>query len=192
MAIEALLGHLETEAAAETSRLRAEAEEAAAAIVARAEKDAARQRELHLARVAEERRTALERHVASARAEARARFLAVRERALDRVLARASTLLAEAPASRYAAVAGPLALETLRYLDAGAAELVCPADVAPTVTLSLAGRPDVSVRPTGSVAGVLARSPDGRVVVDNTLPALLARRRGELLIALAARLEGAR
>lgn len=190
MAIEALLQHLEDGAAAEVARLALEAEEAAAATLAQAEAEAARRRELHVARMGEERRAALERRVAGARAEARARFLEARGHALARVHDRAAALLAGAPAARYASLARPLAREALDCLEGGAAELECPADAAAVLADAAAGRVGVAVRATGRAAGVLARSADGRVEVDNTLPALLARRRGELMIKLAARLEG--
>ena len=93
MSIDALLLHLEEDARREAARLRQEATARAEEIVARAEADAARKRALHLERVAGQRRSAGERQVAAARAEARERFLQARMAVLDRVFDAASASL---------------------------------------------------------------------------------------------------
>jgi len=190
VSIDALLLHLEEDAARESARLRNDAERRAAEIVARAEADAARKRALHLERVAEERRTAGERQIATARAVARERFLAVRAGVLDRVFERGATLLEEMPIARYAAGAGALALEAARYLERGPAVLLSPADAVSATAAAVLGLPDVVVESADVAAGVTGRSADGRVTVDNTLVAILARRRADLAIDLCARIEG--
>ncbi len=190
MSIDALLLHLEEDATREAARIRAAADSAAAEIVARAEADAGRRRALHLERVAADRRSAGERQVAAARATARDQFLRVRAGLLDRVFARAAALLDATPADRYAASVSGLAGDAARYLEGGAAVLECPEDAATALRQALRGMPDVTVRAAPVPAGVTGRSADGRVVVDNSLSALLARQHAELAIGLAARIEG--
>ena len=190
MSIEALLLHLEEDAAREAARLRSAAEDGAAELLARAEMDVARHRALHLERVGAERRTAGERQVAAARAKAREQFLQVRTDLLDRVFARASALLQDTPIARYAPSVGHLARDAARYLEGEAAVLQCPADAAASLTAAVRDLPDLTVEPACVPAGIMGRSADGRVLVDNSLPAILARRRADLAIGLAARIEG--
>lgn len=190
MSIDALLLHLEEDAAREAARLRHEAERRAADLVARAEAEAARKRALHLERTAELQRTAGERQVATARAEARARFLAVRADVLDQVFELGTARLKALPITQYAAGAGPLALEAVRYLEGNRAVLLSPADAVSATAAAVLGVPDVVVESADVAAGVTGRSADGRVTVDNTLVAILARRRADLAIDLCARIEG--
>lgn len=190
MSIDALLLHLEEDAARESARLRDDAERRAAEIVARAETEAARKRALHLERTAEERRTVGERQVATARAAARERFLAVRAGVLDRVFELGAARLQAMPIAQYAAGAGALALEAVRYLERGPAVLLSPVDAVATTAAAVVGVPDVVVESADVAAGVTGRSADGRVTVDNTLVAILARRRADLAIDLCARIEG--
>lgn len=190
MSIDALLLHLEEDATREAARIRSAAAAAAAEIVARAEADAGRRRALHLERVAADRRSAGERQVAAARATARDQFLRVRAALLDRVFARAAVLLDATPAERYAAHVGALARDAARYLEGAPAVLECPEDAATALVQAVHGLADVTVRAAPVSAGVTGKSADGRVVVDNSLRALLARRRAELAIDLSARIEG--
>ncbi|MEZ4413767.1 MAG: V-type ATP synthase subunit E [Gemmatimonadales bacterium] len=190
MSIDALLLHLEEDAARESARLRDDAERRAAEIVARAEADAARKLALHLERTAEERRTAGERQIATARAVARERFLAVRAGALDRVFELGTRLLKDMPITRYADGAGALAVGAARYLERGPAVLLSPADAVSATAAAVLGLPDLVVESADVAAGVTGHSADGRVTVDNTLVAILARRRADLAIDLCARIEG--
>jgi len=190
MSIDALLLHLEGDAGAEATRIRDAAQAAASDIIARAEADMARTRALHLERVGAERRAAGERDVAAARARAREQFLRVRATVLDRVFDRASALLATTSAERYASSVGNLARDAGRYLEGEPALLRCPPDAAAAVREAARDLPDVTVEPSQVPAGVTGASADGRVLVDNSLPALLARRRADLAIGLAARIEG--
>jgi len=190
VSIDALLLHLEEDAARESARLRHEAERRAADMVARAEAEAARKRALHLERTAELQRTAGERQVATARAVARARFLAVRAGVLDQVFERGAARLQALPVALYAAGAGALALEAVRYLEGGPAVLLSPADAVSATAAAVLGVPEVVVESADVAAGVTGRSADGRVTVDNTLVAILARRRADLAIDLCARIEG--
>lgn len=190
MSIDALLRHLEEDAARESDRLRQEAEGRAAALLARADADAARRRELHLERVAEQRRTAGERQVAAARAQARAQFLAVRAGVLERVFEEAAARLQAMPAARYASILEALAEDAARYLENAPAVLQSPPDAARALAVVVRDRPGVRVEPADLAAGVVGRSADGRVMVDNTLAAMLERRRPDLAIALSARIEG--
>jgi len=189
MSIDALLLHLEEDARREAARLTADADARAADVVARAEADVARRRALYLERVAAERRSAGQRQVAAARAEARERFLRARATVLDRVFDRAVAMLEATAGARYAGRVEHLALDAARYLEGEPAQLRCPPDAAPAVRRAVRGLVDLSVAPETMAAGVTGASMDGRVLVDNTLPALLSRRRADLAIALAARIE---
>lgn len=190
MGIDALLLHLEQDAGREIARLRGVAEEGAAAIAARAEADAARRRALHLERVTSELRTAGERQVAGARARAREQLLQVRTAVLDRVFDRALALLGSMVASGYAPIIGRLARDAAHYLEDEPAVLQCPPDAAAALADAVPDLPNLTVQAADVPAGVTGRSADGRVVVDNSLPALLSRNRAELAIRLAARIEG--
>jgi len=190
MSIDALLLHLEEDADREAARLRAEADARAAAHEARAEAEAERRRARHLERVTLERRTALERRVAAARVDARARFLAARERLLDRVFARAADDLERLPVDRYAGSVGALAVDAARYLEGEPAVLRSPPDAVGPTTEAVRALPKLTVQGADAPAGVTGQSEDGRVTVDNTLRAILARRRPDLAIALTARIEG--
>lgn len=190
MGIDALLLHLEEDAGREVARLQSAAEEGAAAIAARAEADATRCRGLHRERVTAELRTAGARQVAGARARAREQLLQVRTTLLARVFDRASALLGGMVASGYAPIIGPLARDAARYLEGEPAVLLCPPDAAAALADAVLDLPNLTVQSAGVPAGVTGRSADGRVVVDNSLPALLSRRRAELVIGLAARIEG--
>ena len=190
MGIDALLLHLEQDAGREVARLRSAAEEGAAAIAARAEADAARRRALHLERVTAELGAAGERQVAGARARVREQLLQVRTALLDRVFDRASALLGGMAASGYAPIIGHLARDAARYLEVEPAVLQCPADAAAALADAVSNLANLTVQSAGVPAGVTGRSADGRVVVDNSLPALLSRRRAELAIGLVARIEG--
>jgi vacuolar-type H+-ATPase subunit E/Vma4 len=190
MSIDALLLHLEEDAMSEAARLTGAAEARAAEIVARAEADVARHRTLHLERIASERRSAGQRQVAAARAEAREQFLRARATVLDRVFDRASAQLEATAAARYVASVGYLARDAARYLEGAPAQLRCPPDAARALGDAVGDLPDVTVEPAAVAAGITGVSTDGRVLVDNSLPALLARQRADLAIALAARIEG--
>jgi len=108
---------------------------------------------------------------------------------LDRVFARAAAMLEATPGVRYADRVEQLARDAARYLEGEPAQLRCPPDAAPAVRKAVRGLPDLSVTPGVMSAGVTGASMDGRVLVDNSLPALLSRQRADLAIALAARIE---
>jgi len=190
MGIDALLLHLQEDAELEASRISREAEERSAGIAARAGAETDRRRAMHLERLALGRRQAIERKVAGARAEARARYLSAREALLERVFAMASASLERMPAARYAASVPRLIAEAARFLEGGPAVLRCPPDALAATEEATRGLPDLAVEPADLPAGVVARSADGRVTVDNTLRAILDRRRAALAIGLAARIEG--
>jgi len=189
MSIDALLLHLETEAARESARLRQDAERSAAELLARAEADAARKRTLHLERVAERRRTSEEREVAAARARARASLFGARTEVIDHVFDTARTGLAALPASRYVSSLAALVRDAARYLEPGPAVLQSPPDAAAATAEALRGVPGFTVESVDGDAGVRGRSSDGRVTVDNTLVAILDRHRPDLAIALRDRIE---
>ena len=80
------------------------------------------------------------------------------------------------------------ARDAARYLERGPAVLQSPPDAAPAAAAAIQDLPDLRVEPADVPAGVTGRSADGRVVVDNTLAAILARRRADLSIGLGARI----
>lgn len=189
MAIEALLLHLEREAEREVARVRGEAAEAAGAIVARADADAARRRSLHGAEVERQALAAADRDVAAARAHARHDLLRLREAVLARILARAGEMLAGTSAVESRGTLAALARDTARYLEGTSARLECTPEAKAIVATAVKDLPGLTVRPVASAAGVVGRTDDGRVLVDNSLPAVLARRADEFSIALARRIE---
>jgi vacuolar-type H+-ATPase subunit E/Vma4 len=190
MSLDALLRHLEDEAERNAARLRDEAESRAADILARAEADAARARTLHLDQVAAERRTEFERRVAATRAEARAGLLAVRARVLDRIFGQAAASLERLPAREYEGVMGRLVTDAARYLEGEPAILRAPADAAAAIQRTVGRESGLTVESAAMPAGVTACTSDGRVLVDNTMPAILARLRPDLAIGLVSRIEG--
>lgn len=189
MSIDALLLHLEEDAQREAARLREVAEERAADIIARAVADTARKRALHLDRVAEQRRAVGEQQVAAARAQAREQFLQVRGDVLDRVFEAGAALLEKMAIADYAASVGALALDAARYLEGELAILLSPADAASATAAAVRELPGVTVEAADVAAGVTGRSASGHVTVDNTLVAILARRRADLAIDLSVRIE---
>jgi V/A-type H+-transporting ATPase subunit E len=189
MSIDALLLHLEEDARRDATRLQQEAEERAEEIVARAEADAARRRTVHLERVAALRRSAGERQVAAARTAAREQLFQVRMAVLDRVFDAAAGQLERMAIGHYRQSIGHLAKDAARYLEREPAVLQSPPDAAAAATDAVRDLPNLTVESADVPAGVTGRSADGRVVVDNTLAAILARRRADLAIGLSVRIE---
>ena len=188
--LDALLESLEHDAHGEAARLIAAAEQRARTIQARAAAERERRRAEVMVRVEADGRRA----VACATAAAARRFseLRLRERAvvLERIFAEAAAELRIALAERYRQLLPRLLRDTTRYLEGTPAVVICRPEIGPLIDAARPGEPVLTVETSiDAAAGLLGRSADGLVVVDNTLPALLRRRQAELTIALAVRLE---
>ena len=189
MSIEALLLQLEREAEGESARIRGEAEDRATRILQRAEADAGRRRALHLEHAAARLRVAGERQVAASRARAREEFLVARAAVLERVFGLATEALERLPVVRYADSVGALAADTLRFLERDAAVLSLPPEAVPVATTAPGLGEGRTIEPAEMPAGVVGRSADGRVTVDNTLAAILRRSQPDLAGRVADRIE---
>ncbi|MGE0440464.1 MAG: V-type ATP synthase subunit E [Gemmatimonadales bacterium] len=188
MALAELLARLESEAQTEAARIASDAAARAREIADAGSARLERERRAATERLHRTREDAVRRGLAAAERSARERRLTARAAAVDRILAAARGTLQSVPAERYAALIPELVADTVRYLEGRAAVLTCPADAAPRVAALAAGATVES--PPGALPGILGRTADGRVTVDNTLAARLDRRQADLAIALAARLEG--
>lgn len=189
MAIEALLELLEREARAQADAVAAAARDRVAELEARTAAEAERRRAMARSRLEAEARDAERRSLAAAARRHREELLAARAAALDRVFAAAAVRLATLPVERYRERIPDLVRSTLPYLEGAPAVLEVRRDAAPLLSAAAGGSVRVVSR-EDAPAGLRGRSEDGRVVVDNTLPARLARLAPDLAIGLAARIEG--
>jgi len=185
-----LITELTRAAEQEAEQIRSAAVEEVRRIERNAEEQARQRRDLEHGRLEAAHRLAVARDTAAAVRANRQALLEARARLLDQVFARAAVLLSGATAARYQEGIAGLVMATTRYLEGIPAELCCRPDVASNVE-ELCGNVEHlrMVESRDHDAGLLGRSGDGRIVVDNTLPALLARRRAELEVAVARRLE---
>jgi vacuolar-type H+-ATPase subunit E/Vma4 len=189
MALDVLLARLEAEAREEAEAIAARAEAEATRVLGRAEADVNRRRLLHVERLEAEGRAALGRELAAAVHAHRTRFLTTRAGALERVFSRAAEVLRTLPVERYRDRLPPLAAATLQYLDEAGAVVTCRPELVDLVRGAVSAWPGVSIAADpAALPGLLGRASDGGVVVDNTLPALLARQRDDLAIAVAGRI----
>ena len=192
MSLDRLLALLTGTAEAEAEALLAAARGRAAEIDRDSEARVRRRRETELARMAETRRRAVARDTAAAEHEHRNTLLLERARILERVFEQAASRLVTMGVARYQAGLDHLVDSTLRYLEGMPAVLECRPDVEPLVRNRCHDVPAIRIQGSAAAAaGIRAASADGAIVVDNTLPALMTRRREELSVALAARLEEA-
>jgi vacuolar-type H+-ATPase subunit E/Vma4 len=189
MALDVLLARLEQEAREEAEAITARAEAEAGRILGRAEADIKRRRVLHVERLEAEGRAALGRELAATVYAHRARFLAARADALERVFTRAGELLRVLPAEQYRERIPSLAVATLKYFDEAGAVVTCRPELVDLVRGAVSDWPAASiVADPAALPGLLGRASDGGVEVDNTLPALLARQRDDLAITMAERI----
>jgi vacuolar-type H+-ATPase subunit E/Vma4 len=189
MGVEALLAVLEQRAAEEAERRRAEAEAEADAIRREAEAEVERRRAGYRKQLEAAARARLAQELAAAWWEARRAVLEHRARLFDRVFAGARERLASLPLPEYADRLGALLAEALPYLEGEAVVIECQPEAAPLVRRLLGDRTDLSVVADPAAApGLMLRSADGRVEIDQTLPGRLERLRDELAVALSQRL----
>jgi vacuolar-type H+-ATPase subunit E/Vma4 len=188
--MEALLERLAREGEAQAAALTDAAEREARARLARAEAERLRRRTEALGRLSEEERHAIERETAAAAHRFREQELRERDAALDRIFAEAERQLSATPSERYRDRLPGLLHATLQYLEGTSALLRCRPEVA-RILESAGQLPEgIALEPAPDAApGLRGETLDGRVVVDNTLPALLRRRRADLAVLLTARLD---
>lgn len=190
MAVDALLAALERDADSEVSRRRTEARERAETIIARAAAAADRRRAAMMERLSLTRRAEVARHAAEATRDLKGRVLRARAELLERVFGQAAERLAKIEPGRWLERVPLLVDQTLRYLEPDRAVLVCRPEAQEPVRTAV-GIQEVKIEVREDApAGLLGRTADGSVVVDNTLTARLERLRPDLAIRLLARIEG--
>lgn len=190
MSIDALLELLQRGAETEARELVSAAERQAEAIHARAEAEAQRRRAEARERLEQQGRQVVACEIAAWTRRQRGVLLAERARVLEGILVAAEAALGQAGPARYQRMLPALFRETLQFLEGVPAVVTCRPEIEAQLESLAADYPRVSIRPSADAApGILAEAVDGTVSVDNTLPALLRRRRAELAVALAARLE---
>lgn len=186
MALADLIARLEQDADSQVQAIRHQAEADVRAIeVADAEALAAATAQ-HLDRSRARRRAALQRELAVARRAARTRELEARHALLARILDRARGLLVEAASSDAyrEALAGHLA-EALSYLEGLPCRIRCAPICEPVLRPLVAGHHGVALEIDQTLGpGLIAETPDGTVVVDNTLGARLSRIERRLAVEL--------
>jgi len=193
MSVETIVRVIEAEAAEEAERIVAAARERARALVGEAEAAAEARVRQACERAEPGYRAEAMRLVNAARLrllEARAEEAAGLVEAVFRAAGERLAALAADPASeRWRRALERLLEETVRLAGPGAILRVRPVDaaVARPVAARLGGRLDETLD-AGLAPGVLARSPDGRLEVEATLPARLARARVALAEPVARRL----
>ena len=187
--LEGFLADLRAEGAAEIERITAAARSRAREILAEAEdeREAERAHMLDAARKAARQETTLA--VAERAAAASRELLSLRRQRIEAVLDRASELLEGAAPD--AAGTRRLLLAAVDHVPPGPVRIQCRPEAVAAVREALQPT-DLQplLEPIPDLPGIVASTPDGHVVVEATLPALLAGRRAELAIALARRIEG--
>lgn len=191
MGLDQLIGRLERDADARVADVEARARAEVEAIEASAGRVAAHARDDALARRHAERRARLDREVSAARRHARGARLRAELALLDRVLARAASLLdgAERDAAYVSALPRRLQ-DALRFVEPRESLVRCRPAMAVAVRDATAGRHDVAIEEVPAMAaGFTVAARDGSVEVDDTLPARLERARPRLLIELLAEVD---
>jgi vacuolar-type H+-ATPase subunit E/Vma4 len=189
VAVETLLARLEQEAAAERARIAEAAEREATEIEREAQASAERALAAEVARVRAEGELEIARQLASVARAQRERILRARSAIVDRAFAEAERMLSRVRLDRYRHRVPRLIEEVLRYLEHQPAALLCSPEVAPIARETTRGLSQLTIEASReAMAGVVGRSEDGAVTVENTWTSQLARRRPDLAIALMARL----
>ena len=190
MGLDALLAELTRTAHAEEERIRADGNARETSILRAGEEAVRIRRESELARITAAEREAVRRDTAAAEQSHRIQLLETRARLMGEVFARAEAALADADGSRYQEAIPALVRATLPYLEGQHSVLRCRADVASAVQAACGCTSGIKVEGSPDFeAGVLGETRDGAVTVDNRLVSLLERRREDLAIELARRLE---
>lgn len=192
MAVDALLAALERAAKAD-AEARLEAVRARAAeVTASAETVAARRIAEAEEKLLAEERALIQRDTAAVAREWKEQRLTARATVLDRVFSLAAEQLTALPVSRYTGQVTALCDEALAYLEGRPATLSARPEVAAILALHVQGQALVTVAADpASAPGVVARTDDGEVTVDNGLAARLGRQRPDLAIEVGRLVEGA-
>ena len=190
MSLHALLAEITRSAEAEEDRIRREASTREGEILQACEVAIASRRASELTRITDAGNRAVARDTAAAEQASRLAVLEARSRLMTTVFARAAAELERADASRYRDAIPWLVKATLPYLEGRTAVLRCRPDVAPAVQAACDGASTIAVECAPDIgAGLLGETRDGTLMVDNRLATLLDRRRDDLGIELARRLE---
>jgi vacuolar-type H+-ATPase subunit E/Vma4 len=191
VALDVLLDALERDARAEAGERRRVAQAEAEAVIARAAAEVDRRRGLAMAELCDRRRVEVTREAAATARALTARVLEARAALLERIFAEAGERLRRLPFSRWRERLPDLARETSVFLAGSDADLICDAEAGAELGPLIAGMPGLRVVIAPDAApGLLGRTRDGRVLVDNTWPARLERNREALAIRLLQLLEG--
>jgi vacuolar-type H+-ATPase subunit E/Vma4 len=163
----------------------------AEAVIARVAAEVDRRRGLAMAELSERRRVEVTREAAATARALTARVLEARAALLARVFAAAGERLCRLPFSRWRERLPDLVRETSTFLPGADAELICDAEAGAQLGPLVTGQPGLRVVIAPDAApGLLGRTRDERVLVDNTWPARLERSREALAIRLLQLLEG--
>lgn len=188
--LDAFLAEVVRTAEAEEARIRAEAEVRANTVLHDGREAIARRREAELSRIAAEEQRNLSRETASVERATRLAILEARAHLMATIFAGAKADLVKAEGWRYLTTIPVLVEATLPYLEGRPSTLRCRPDVAAAVQGACASESSVEVCVSPDCeAGVLGQTLDGDILVDSRLISLLARRREDLAIRLAQRLE---
>lgn len=191
MALDVLLDALERDARAEAGERRRVAQAEAEAVIARAAAEVDRRRGMAMAELSDRRRVEVTREAAATARALTARVLEARAALLERIFAEAGERLRWLPFSRWRERLPDLARETSTFLPGSDADLICDAEAGAELGPLIAGQPGPRVVIAPDAApGLVGRTRDGRVLVDNTWPARLERSREALAIRLLPLLEG--
>jgi vacuolar-type H+-ATPase subunit E/Vma4 len=191
MGLETLLAAVERDADAAIQARVVAGCRAAAEILREVEGEVTRRRAEHDDRVERELADLNIRELARLQRGHRVRLLQARADVLERIFARAASLLQSVPEEQWSALIPRLTGECAAYLEGRAFTVTCPPGGVGAASLRLAPQPGSRVIGVADAPpGVLARADDGSVTVDNTLAARLDRLRPRLAIELVGRLEG--
>lgn len=190
MALADLIARLEQDAQARVTALREQADAEVRAVEAEALRVAGEASSQRLQQRRHELEAQLQRELATARQQARARELAARHALAGRILARAQALIPQLGSSaEYRARVPAHAAEALTYLEGLRPVLRCAPAFASL--LEPLARDGVTLAVDDAVApGLVAEAADGSLRVDNTLPARLRRLEARLTIELLRAAEG--
>ena len=190
VSLDAFLAELTRSAESEEARIRAEADARVTTVLRAGLEAIERRREAELARITAGERGSVNRETAAVERSTRLGVLEARAQLMATIFARAEADLAKTEGPRYATTIPALVQATLPYLEGRTSTLRCRPDVAIAVRDALGGGSDVEiVAAPDCEAGVLGESRDQELLVDNRLVTRLVRRREELAIKLAQRLE---
>ena len=185
MALPDLIARLERDAQARGDELARQASAEAGALRAEAERLLVQRREQELTRRRSERRLRHEAELAEARRASRGTRLAAQHALLERIFARARSLLPEVACSAeyFALLPGHYA-EARRYVEGLKVTVRCH----PSSALWLHGTDGDAtfVEDVQAAPGVYVSAEDGSVFIDNTLPARMQRLEAKLAVELLA------